>query len=330
MGTGRDGVVRIVHSAWCVLRFKSICNPQYALRMIFLTLIALLPLACSPLRPVAKIGLLAPFEGLYRRTGYLALDAMRMALADQPVGPIDLLPLALDDTLDPVRSAQKLLADGSVRAVVGPFSWAHISQVQPIFAATPWVVPFAVDPAGGFVGGAAGADWLHPLILAAAEMALTLQCDRLLIIGWPPAWRADLLAEWSTAVPVVTTNTLATIEPADAVLHLGAPAMAAADLAELRTIAPAVPFLLGPQGEDPVFTEQSSMLDQVFWLGWIDSAYEAWAATHQPSTPLAYGVYRATAEAVAAAIDAPPPTNDPWQAQWFAFDAQGQPVPFAP
>lgn len=320
----------IGRGAYCVWRIAYRRSAPYAIRTIFLTLLTLLPLSCTSIRPVAKIGLLAPFEGLYRRTGYLALDAMRLALADLPSGAIDLLPLALDDTADPVRSAQKLLADGSVRAVVGPFSWAHISEVQTVFDATAWVMPFAVDPAGGFVTGAAEANWLQPLILAAAEMALTLECDRLLIIGWPPVWGAEPLAEWSTAVPVVVTDALPAVKPTDAVLHLGAPALAAVDLAQLRTVAPDVPFFLSFQGDDPVFAEHSTTLEQVFWLGWIDDAYGPWAATHQPSTPLAYGVYRATVAAVAAVTNAPPPVAQPWQAQWFMFDTQGQPVPFAP
>jgi hypothetical protein len=328
MGTGREGVWCVVRGAWCVNRHGRFTH--HAPRIWIIALLLLLPLACTPIRPVAKVGLLAPFEGLYRRTGYLALDAMRLALADQPAGAVDLLPLALDDTADPVRSAQKLLADAGVQAVIGPFSWAQVSEVQTAFDATIWVVPFAVNPVGGFMTGAAGAEWLRPLIVAAAEMSLALEGERLLIIGWPPAWSADPLIEWSTAVPVVVTDALTGVAPADAVLHLGTPAVAAADLAQLRTVAPDVPFLLGPSGDDPIFAEHSATLDRVFWLGWSDAGYGAWAATHQPSTPLAYGVYRATLETVAAAMNTTPPAAHPWQAQWFVFDTQGQPVPFAP
>ncbi|MFZ1771520.1 MAG: ABC transporter substrate-binding protein, partial [Caldilinea sp.] len=81
--------------------------------------------ACTDVRPLVKIGLIAPFEGLYRRTGYEALAAMRQALADAPTGPVAIIPLALDDSADPtrtVRAAEKLLVDPQVQAVVGPLS----------------------------------------------------------------------------------------------------------------------------------------------------------------------------------------------------------------
>ncbi len=75
---------------------------------------------------MVKIGLIAPFEGLYRESGYEALAAMRSAIADSPLPSqvrIDILPLALDDSADPQRSgraAAKMLADPAVAAVVGP------------------------------------------------------------------------------------------------------------------------------------------------------------------------------------------------------------------
>src|SRR5262245_10088378 len=60
---------------------------------------------CSSIRPIVKIGLIAPFEGLYRQSGYVALDAMRQAMIDCTPPGVDVLPLALDDNGDP-RQAQ--------------------------------------------------------------------------------------------------------------------------------------------------------------------------------------------------------------------------------
>ncbi len=88
----------------------SILHFQFSILCFLLTLIATLFLAgCNGgtytnTRPVVKIGLIAPFEGLYRESGYEALAAMRSAIADSPLPSqvrIDILPLALDDSADP-------------------------------------------------------------------------------------------------------------------------------------------------------------------------------------------------------------------------------------
>src|SRR5688500_13064399 len=88
----------------------------------FLNLLAfLLVTGCTSIRPIIKIGLIAPFEGLYRQSGYTALDAMRQAMAECTPPGMDVLPLALDDSGDPARAqraAQKLLIDPSVGAIV--------------------------------------------------------------------------------------------------------------------------------------------------------------------------------------------------------------------
>ena len=57
-------------------------NP--AVRLLAVRLLALVAAAtlagCTNVRPTIKIGVLAPFEGLHRRTGYAALDAVRAAM----------------------------------------------------------------------------------------------------------------------------------------------------------------------------------------------------------------------------------------------------------
>ena len=89
---------------------------------------------CTNVRPTIKIGVLAPFEGLHRRSGYAALEAVRAAIADFSNVDAGILPLALDDGDQPqqaVRSAQKLLADPRVAAVVGPLSPDLGAAVEP-------------------------------------------------------------------------------------------------------------------------------------------------------------------------------------------------------
>lgn len=58
-------------------------------------LCALLIAACAPIRPPARIALLAPFEGRYREIGYEALYAARLALQD--TGPLKIELLPIDD-----------------------------------------------------------------------------------------------------------------------------------------------------------------------------------------------------------------------------------------
>ena len=105
--------------------------------LVVLLLLALLLPACESIRPMEKVGLLAPFEGLYRRTGYAALDALRAALSTAPGDSTDRLPLALDTSRDPLRTTQKLLADHSVRAVIGPLSLADAGLAQAALAEAP-------------------------------------------------------------------------------------------------------------------------------------------------------------------------------------------------
>ena len=76
--------------------------------------LALLLAGCTDVRPVAKIGLIAPFEGLHRRSGYAALAAMRQAIVETPAGATGIIPLALDDAGDgdQVAPAQSAAAAG--------------------------------------------------------------------------------------------------------------------------------------------------------------------------------------------------------------------------
>ena len=113
------------------------------------------------MRPVTKIGLIAPFEGLHRDTGYRALAAMRAAIAEAPsqanltFGPtLDLLPLALDDSGEPngtQRATEKLLVDSTVAAVIGPFAPDSLAQMErgmPQERSVIWLAPFLINPQG--------------------------------------------------------------------------------------------------------------------------------------------------------------------------------------
>ena len=64
--------------SWLTEPMRQRKRTRYASLFSSLTLLFLiLATGCTPVRPVVKIGLIAPFEGLYRDSGYGALAAMR-------------------------------------------------------------------------------------------------------------------------------------------------------------------------------------------------------------------------------------------------------------
>jgi hypothetical protein len=260
--------------------------------------------ACVPVRPMIKIGLMAPFEGLYRRTGYEALAAMRLALTETPIAGVDLLPLALDTSIDPQRAAQKLLADQRVRAVVGPQSPELFAQIAPFIDSTGvvWVTPYAIDPASGqFVSPTTDESWATGLVVAVVHAAQNRGNTRLVLAGWTPGWPQYSVDEWTerTGLPVVITNETNAVQSTDVIFWMGNAADGADYLARLRAVQPTVPFWLGPQGSDPVFAERVATIEFVYWATWLGEDYAQWAVNHTPATPTAYLVYQATRQAIA-------------------------------
>ncbi len=115
-------VLRMVNGAWRGVR----C-------VVFLVSGFLLLVACSfpgSVKPTVKIGLSAPFEGLYRDQGYEALHAVRLAVRQRNgaggVGGSYLVELvALNDFNEPdeaILQARKMAVDPGVLGVVGGWS----------------------------------------------------------------------------------------------------------------------------------------------------------------------------------------------------------------
>ena len=80
-------------------------------------------------KPVVKIGLVAPFEGLHRRVGYDVLYAVKLAVrecnAAGGVSGYQVELAALDDSNDPGQAplqARKMIVDADVMGVIGHFS----------------------------------------------------------------------------------------------------------------------------------------------------------------------------------------------------------------
>lgn len=103
--------------------------------------------------PTVKIGLVAPFEGLYRTTGYDVLFAVKQAINERNQGQglngyrVELV--ALNDTNDPAeaaRQAQALAADPGIVGVVGHLTPETTLAALPVYQAaglavvSPWSV----------------------------------------------------------------------------------------------------------------------------------------------------------------------------------------------
>lgn len=268
-----------------------------AARVVFCLLISLFLLSCSSMRPVVKIGLLAPFEGLHRESGYEALSAMRAALADYPLDEFEALPLALDTSADPAqarRAAAKLLRDGSVAAVIGPLQMRQVFAVADIMAAS-------------------DVDWRPPTVPATAETAralvrafiLNMSGQNIVVAGldsgWPLFSEEELSSDTGKTVTRIEGETAAAA--ADGVLWLGSAPEGAAFLGRLRLQSRTIPFWTTAIAGDPVF--HSLLLERldgtppgpVYWgvaPGEIGNQFNEWAATHPDAAPTAFAVYHAT------------------------------------
>ena len=95
------------------------------MRRAFLALFSISALlavsSCTSIRPVVKVGLIAPFEGLYRETGYAALDAVRRHVPQTPHSEANFLWLPLGD-----RATDLAAACERNRVVVRAFTGAGV------------------------------------------------------------------------------------------------------------------------------------------------------------------------------------------------------------
>lgn len=248
---------------------------------------ALSPLTNVP--PVGKVGLIAPFEGLYRARGYAALTALRRGLEDCAPPGAALIPLALDGGADPAqsrRAAAKLNLDPTVRAVVGPLDLASAAAASENLAASnlPWIVPALVSPAGGYPARP-DASSMEPLV-AALLQAQSPPPARLLIGGLPDLWQPDSLAARGD-IPLLLVDTpvalLRTAQAGDAVLWLGLAHEAAAMQDQLGARGLAVPFWLGPASDAAIFAAHMARPAEAYWLIWQDPAYNF--DSNAPSPP---------------------------------------------
>ena len=137
-------------------------------------LFALLTLltACASVKPVVKIGLVAPFEGRERAVGYDAIYAARLAVrqanAAGGIGGYRVTLVALDDRGDPELAAQTaaaLVVDPQVVAVVGHYLPATTAAATEVYANA----GLPLLPAGAPPLGASEPAALPPAFVAAYE-----------------------------------------------------------------------------------------------------------------------------------------------------------------
>ena len=121
--------------------------------------------ACSPVRPVVKIALIAPFEGRYRNMGYEVIYAVRLAVREANarggVAGYSVELLALDDSGDPAMAAEqarKVAADPQVMGVIGHWLNDTTASAAPVYEAEE--IPFLGSGQASAVSRQPSAFWL--------------------------------------------------------------------------------------------------------------------------------------------------------------------------
>jgi ABC-type branched-subunit amino acid transport system substrate-binding protein len=169
---------------------------QYAIHSIaILCLLALA--ACVPpggTRPLVKIGLAAPFEGLGRPLGYEALAGVKLALAERNaaggVGGYMIELVALNDFGEPDEArlqASEFIVDPAVVGVVTGWTGATARASLPVYrqadlaVVVPWSVPPELgDPDAGVVLVAADEQRVAEVLV---DTVAATHPDRLVVVG---------------------------------------------------------------------------------------------------------------------------------------------------
>jgi ABC-type branched-subunit amino acid transport system substrate-binding protein len=121
---------------------KSEVGLPYSVFCLLSSVFCLLLSACSSIRPVVKIALIAPFEGRYRNVGYEVIYAVRLAVREANaaggVAGYSVELLALDDSGDEgmaVEQARKVAADPQVLGAIGHWLGGTTAAAAPIYDA---------------------------------------------------------------------------------------------------------------------------------------------------------------------------------------------------
>jgi ABC-type branched-subunit amino acid transport system substrate-binding protein len=149
--------------------------------------------ACYPVtRPVAKIALVAPFEGRYRDVGYEVIYAVRLAVreanASGGVAGYAVELLALDDSGDPemaTAQARKVAADPQVVGVIGHWLESTTLAAAPEYEAEG--IPLLATTSSPDLPASEFRLWPTDVALKAAmpdALHCPAHCDSLEDLGW--------------------------------------------------------------------------------------------------------------------------------------------------
>jgi len=280
------------------------------LAMSLLLTLCLASCAFSPLTQInepARVGLLAPFEGLYRQNGYTALASMRH-VTDDDAGLW--LPVALDTSRGAERAAQKILAPRNSSAIVGPLTPAEAADAYPAILGVDirWLPPFA--QVAGTPVPVDSPSWLVSLISEVASgPAVDLKVSRIAIAGFAPIFTMinmqdleTLLAE-QVELPIVWVNEPAALREGDLLLWLGDAAEGVRFIAQVRETRPQTRAWLPIWAAGDIFVSHASALpdwrwQDLLWGGWLPVA-EAEDKTLTPTSAESALVNVATLHAIA-------------------------------
>ena len=300
-----------------------------------LLLAVLLLCACTSTRPVVKIGLIAPFEGVQRRSGYGALAAMRLAIAEYTDLEVGVTPLAVDTSLSPqgaTEAARKVLAHGNVVALIGPLTPHAQLSAGAVHAPDEllWIAPYAVDPAGDFTDFRHSAAWADALVAAVGAQAQRRGAERLRVIVPDDRWPLYTNAELSSisgmpAAQLEPASAFRQAETADALLWLGDAEAGADFLNRLRRSGKQAQFWLAGPTAEALFRERADALENVYWATWTPMAYNISSNASKLSQQdiLVYIATRFALDALSGADRAQPVA---WAVGVYAFGSDGRTI----
>lgn len=137
--------------------------------------------------PVVKIGVIAPFEGLGRPTGYAVLPAVKAAVAEAnaagALGAHRVAVVALNDDSDPeaaARQARRLAEDADVVAVLGPFDFVTAQAAAPPLgeAGLPALVAAPLEsPRPGILSLCPAAEVINSVVSSSFRVAISLPAE---------------------------------------------------------------------------------------------------------------------------------------------------------
>lgn len=254
------------------------------LRSAFLLILLLSGCAGNIIEP-NRLGLLAPFEGLYRQSGYNALASVRGVVE---ADPRLWLPVALDTSRGGERAALKLLAPGNTSAIVGPLTPNQAAQVYPALLDVDirWLLPFAQTM--GVPVAVDSPDWLLALMDAVASGPATkFDVSRIAIAGYDPLFtminRNDLESLLADRIesPVEWVDAPDQVDAGDLLVWLGEAADGVRFISRVRERLPETAVWLPIWTAGSVFRDHADALpawrwDRIEWGGWLPA--EGWSA----------------------------------------------------